>query len=346
MKMLPLAMVVALCGSAASVVTCPALAQSPSAYTLTRSVALGAPDRWDYVSFEVRSGRVFVAHGDRLTVVDGQSGAILGEVTGFPGGTHGIAFSPSGGKGYTDDGASGTIGIFDLKSLKTLKRIKGVEDADGIATDPVTGKVFVVNGDSKNVSVVDPATEAVVATIELGGKLEFAVADGAGKLFVNGAEKSELARIDTATNAVDARWSIASCTSPHGLGMDTQSRRLFVSCTNNLLLVVNADSGAVVASLPIGAGSDAVAFDPVRKRIFSSNGRDGTISVYEERSADHYVALPTIRTTVSAKTMALDPRSGRLYVAAGEQEAQAPGAKGKAKIVPGSFKLLFIDPAP
>jgi YVTN family beta-propeller protein len=287
-----------------------------------------------------------VSHGDRVTVVDGHDGTIVGQVEGFPGGTHGIGISARTGKGYTDDGRAGMIGAFDLKTLKPGTMMKGQEDADGIAFDPLTGHVFVINGDPASVSVVDPATDKVIATIDGGGKLEYAVTDGRGKLYVNGAGKQDIVRIDTRTNKVDAHWPAPNCSSPHGLAIDTQSHRLFSSCVNNLLVVIDADSGAVVASLPIGAGSDAVAFDPKRKRIFSSNGRDGDITVIEEKSADSYAVLGSIKTSVTARTMSLDPDTGRLYVATADVDTTAPAANGRPRIVPGSFKLLFLDPAP
>src|SRR5262249_26710467 len=157
------------------------------------------------------------------------------------------------------------------------------DDADGIAFDPISGHIFVVDGDSKVLTVIDPKTDTAIATINAGGGLEYAVSGNNGKLYVDGAENKEVVRIDTATNKVDAHWPIPGCTSPHGLAMDTRASRLFVSCVNQVLTVVNARSGAVVATLPIGAGTDGAAFDPMRKLVFSSNF-DGTISVIREVS--------------------------------------------------------------
>jgi len=311
---------------------------------VTHTVILGAPDRWDYVAFDSSSQRVFVAHGDRVTVVDGKDGAILGQVEGFPGGTHGIAISTSTGRGYTDDGKAGEAASFDLKTLKAMKRIKAEEDADGIVLDPSSGHVFVLDGDSGKVTVIDPKTDAVIATIDAGGKLEFGVAPGNGKLYVNGAEKKEIIRIDTNTNQVDARWSITSCTSPHGLAIDSVTHRLFSSCINNVLVVVNIDTGALVSSLPIGSGSDAVAFDPKRKLIFSTNGRDGTVSVLQEKDAQTFVSLGSFKTMLSARTMDIDPANGRLYIAGAEVDTKSAPVNGRPRFIPGSLKLLFLDP--
>ncbi|HEY5084837.1 MAG TPA: DUF5074 domain-containing protein, partial [Rhizomicrobium sp.] len=182
-----------------------AAAQAPS-YHLVKSVVLGSPERWDYVIYDKTGNRVFVAHGDRVAVVDAQSGAVLGQVEGIPGGSHGTV--AANGKGYTDDGEAGQVVVFDLKTFKVLKRIKAQDDADGIALDPTSGHVFVIEGDSKSISVIDPKNDQVIDTIQTGGGLEAAVSGGNGKLYVDGSEKKEMIRIDTASNKVDAHWPI------------------------------------------------------------------------------------------------------------------------------------------
>lgn len=330
-----------------------ASAQTPAApaYAVTRTVALGAPDRWDYVVFDAPSHRVYVAHGDRVTVVDGHDGTVLGQVTGMPGGSHGIGVSAATGKGYTDDGQAGVAVAFDLKTFKTLKQIPAKADADGIAFDAPSGHIFVVDGDSKTLTVIDPKTDAVVASIDAGEGLEYAVSGGDGKLYVNGAENKELLRIDTRTNTVDARWPIPGCTSPHGLALDPAAHRAFVSCVNQVLTVVDTVNGAVVATLPIGVGTDGAAFDPKRKLIFSSNG-DGTLSIIREVDPKTYVSLGSIHTAVTGKTMGIDPDTGRLYIAAADIDPAAPvpalpnGKPGRPKPLPGTLKLMFLDPRP
>jgi len=317
-------------------------------YQVTHTVALGAPDRWDYVVFDPSSKRVFVAHGDEVTVVDGRNGDVVGHIKGFPGGTHGIAIVGSVGRGYTDDGEKGEAAAFDLSTLKVGKRIQAAEDADAVAFDQVSGHVFVINGDRGTITVIDPKEDKAVATITGGGKLEYAVPDGSGHLYVNGAGKKEILSIDTHTNQVQSHWPVPECTSPHGLAIDTTTHRLFASCVNNVLTVVNTDTGAVVAQLPIGSGTDAAAFDPKRKLIFSSNGRDGTLSIIQERDPQTFVSLGTVKTALSARTMGIDPDTGRLYLAAADVEpipAAAPNPAGRPKVVPGSLKLLFLDPA-
>jgi YVTN family beta-propeller protein len=339
---LGLALVIGFAGVAAS-------AQTAPSYHVTKTVALGAPDRWDYLVYDAPSHRLYVSHGDRVTVLDGQDGKVLGNIEGMPGGSHGIGIVSATGKGYTDDGKAGEAVAFDLKTLKTGKRIKAEDDADGIAFDPSSGHIFVVDGDSKVLTVIDPKTDTAIATINAGGGLEYAVSGNNGKLYVDGAEKKEIVRIDTATNKVDAHWPIPDCTNPHGLAIDTKARRLFASCVNSVLTVVNAQSGAVVATLPIGKGTDGAAFDPVRKLIFSSNF-DGTVSVIREVSPEKYQALDSIKTQVTGKNMTIDPASGRLYVAVADIDPNAPvamganGRPGRPKPLPGSLKILFLDP--
>lgn len=327
-----------------------AAAQTPS-YHLAKSVALGAPERWDYVIYDKNQHRVYVAHSDKLTVVDARAGTVLGNVEGIPGGTHGTGIVAALGKGYTDDGKAGEAISFDLKTFKILKHIKANDDADGIAFDPKSGHIFVVDGDSKTISVIDPKTDQVAATINTGGGLEAAVADGNGKLFVNGSENKEMIRIDTATNKVETHWPIPSCTSPHGLAIDTDAHRLFVSCVNQVMTIVNSENGAVVSTVPIGRGTDSAAFDPRRKLIFSSNGVDGTITVIHEVNPSTFVPAGEIKTQVTGRTMDIDPETGRLFVAAADIDPNAPvppgpnGRPGRPKPLPGTLKLLFYDPA-
>ncbi len=315
-------------------------------YRLVKSVPLGAPDRWDYVVFDSASDRVFVAHGDRLSVVSGKTGAPIGTVEGMPGGTHGIAFAA--GKGYTDDGKAGTATVFDLKTLKTIKTVKAESDADGISYDPVSKHIFVIDGDSGKLTVIDPKDDSVVATIDAGGGLEFGLSGDNGKFYVDGAEKNELVRVDTTTNQVDAHWSLNGCIRPHGLAMDLSTHRLFASCSNKVMDVVNADSGAVVATLPIGEGTDFAVFDPVRKRAFSSNF-DGTLSVIHEKTPDKFgLVEPSVKTALGARTMAVDPKTGRLYLVTADfsenKSVPTTDRRHRYSVKPGSVKLLFFDP--
>ena len=331
-------------GLAAGLLSSAAVAAGPQNYTLSKSIALGAPDRWDYVTFDSQTKRVFVAHADRLAVVDAKTENLVGEVQGIAGGTHGSAVSVATGQGFTDDGRSGKAVVFDLRTLKITKQIAADQDADALALDPVTGRLFVVEGDPAALTVIDTKTDTPVATVKTGVKLEFGAADGKGSIFVAGEGDGSVFKIDARSVKIAAHWSTVGCTSPHGLAVDAQAQRVFMGCANSVLMVVDTVGGKTIATLPIGKGSDAVAFDPVRKRVFSSNGRDGTITVYQQMTPDRYEPLPTIPTMVSARTMSVDPATGRLFVAGAEIEpTQAPG--GRPAIKPGSLRLMIFKPA-
>ena len=324
-----------------AVCACTAQALAAPSYTPAGAVALGAPDRWDYVVAD--AGRVYVAHSDRLAVIDGRRGALIGEVTGIAGGTHGTGIAA--GKGYTDDGHAGLAIAFDLKTLQVLKRIPADLDADGIVSDPATGHIFVIEGDPMAVSVIDPATDAVVATIKAGEKLEYGASDGRGSIYLAGEEKGDMLRVDAHLNAVTARWPTPGCISPHGLAVDAGGRRVFMSCANARMMVVDADSGTLIANLPIGRGSDAVAFDSRRRRVFSSDGLDGVVTVYQEVTPNRYEALEPVPTKVSGRTMSVDPQTGRLFVAAADTDP-SPTPGGRPRPRPGTLKLLMFDPVP
>jgi DNA-binding beta-propeller fold protein YncE len=321
----------------------PAAALAAPAYAPAGAVALGAPDRWDYVVFDPGSGRVYVAHGDRVAVIDARAGAVVGEVTGIAGGTHGTGVSAKTGQGFTDDGRNGLVVAFDLKTLQVTKSLPAGEDADAIAMDPVTGHVFVMHGDPRKMTVVDPASDAIVASVDAGEKLEYAAPDGKGFVYVSGAEKRDLLKVDTRTNAIVARWPTPDCASPHGMAVDPVGHRAFMGCVNAQLMVVDTRTGKVIAKLPIGRGSDAVAFDPKRKRVFSSNGVDGTITVYQQVTPDRYEALEPVVTAITGRTMSVDPQSGRLFVAAMETDPPAtPGGARQRR--PGTLRLMMFDP--
>ncbi len=314
------------------------------AYTLIRTTPLGLPDRWDYVVFDAPTQRVYVAHGDSLAVLDARSGDLVGAVAGIAGGTHGTGISPTTGQGFTDDGKNGVAIAFDLKTLKIAKQIPADKDADAIVADAASGHIFVIEGDPGAITVIDPKTDSVAATIKAGEPMEYAVSDDQGVLYVAGVEKSDLLKIDTRTNAVVARWPAPDCARPHGLAMDKVGRRLFMGCVNSVTMVMDADSGRVVAKLPIGRGSDAIAYDPTRKMVFSPNGVDGTLTIFQQTSPDAYRVLETIPTAVSGRTMAVDPASGRLYIVAAETDPN-PNPGGRAHIRPGTARVMIFDPA-
>jgi DNA-binding beta-propeller fold protein YncE len=322
-------------------------AQQAPSYSVTKTVPIGAPDRWDYVVFDSAGGRVYASHGNIVSVVDGKSGANIGTINVGPDAvTHGIVALDDLGKGYTDDGKAGVAVVFDLKTLKVLHTIKAEPDADGIVYDAQNGHVLLITGDSGKVVVIDPKTDKVLSEIDGGGPLEFGVLDGKGKFYVDGEDKNEIVRMDLATNKADAHWPLTGCKTPHGLAIDRVHMRLFASCGNKDMDVMNAETGAVIASLPIGNGTDFDAFYPAKGLAFSSN-RDGTLSVIAEQSPDKFVALPPITTKIGARTMALDEKTGRIYMISSEvtENTAVPVTdRNRYKVTPGSAEVLFLDP--
>jgi DNA-binding beta-propeller fold protein YncE len=206
-----------------------------------------------------------------------------------------------------------------------------------------------MNGDANNASVIDPVKNVLITNIALGGKPEYAAADGRGHVYANIADKGQLAVIDTKTNQVTAHWPLPGCTSPHGLAVDTSGRRIFSSCPNGKLMVVNADTGAIVAMLSIGLGTDGAAYDPSHHRVFSSNGGSGTLSVIVQRSPDSYAAPVEIPTAHGARNMDVNPKTGQVYVVEADytEDASVPVTERRHfKVVPGTVRLVFLDPAP
>ena len=260
---------------------CRPQAQSSLTYKIIKTIPIGAPDRWDYVVLDPSGTQAYVSHGPDLTVVDLKAGKVAGTIH-VGGVTHGAAAIPALGKGYTDDGQAGMAVAFDLKTLKELKRIKVEPDADGIVYDAVSGHVLVITGDSGKVEVIDPKSDSLVASIDGGGPLEFGVLGGNGKFYVDGEDKNEIVRMDLGKNAADAHWPLTGCKTPHGLAIDRAHMRLFASCGNKVMDVVDANTGKVLASLPIGAGTDFAEFDAKSGIAFSSN-RDGTLSMVTEK---------------------------------------------------------------
>lgn len=322
-------------------------AAGPS-YRITKEIPLGGPDGWDFLHYSSLDRRVYVAHGDRVTVVDEPTGKVVGEVGPLPGKVHDITISPDTRQGFTDEGEPGVAIAFDLMTLKPTKRVMAAPDADGLLYDPATGRIFVVNGDSGSITVIDPSSDTAIATIDVGEKLEPAVSDGRGHIYVNGEEKNEIVEIDARANKVLARWPMSACRTPHGIAIDEDSARIFSTCANKVMVVTNADTGATVATIAIGEHSDGAAFDPMRKLAFSSNG-DGTLSVVKELSPNEFALFDTVTTRQSARTMSIDPKTGRLFLVAGsvqsEKPADEPGKPRRTVIAPGSVELLYLDPA-
>ncbi len=308
---------------------------------LLSSLPLGGAGGWDYLSFDAPHRHLFVSHGDRVLVIDIDRHKQVGTIADTQG-VHGIAIADDLQRGFTSNGKSASVTEFDLGSFKTVAAIGGTgENPDAIVYDKPSHHVLTFNGKSHSASVIDPAKAAVVATIDLPGKPEFAVSDGAGHVYANIEDKSELVEIDTASSKVLHVWPLAPCESPSGLAIDTRHHRLFSVCDNRRMAVTDTIDGHQVASVPIGDGPDAVVFDDAESTIYSSNGVSGTITAVHQDDADHYHVSATIPTRVSARTEALDPKLHRLYLSAARFGATRQ-PNGRHTIVPGSFGILTV----
>ena len=314
-------------------------------YALKVKFKIGGEGGWDYLTYDTPSNRLFVTRGTRVQVVDPDKGTVLAEILDTPG-VHGVALANDLGKGYTSNGRDNSVTVFDLNTLKTITKIEtiGGENPDFIAYDAVSKRILAFNGRSHNASVIDAATDKLVATIALTGKPEAAVADGKGKMFVNIEDKNEITAIDTRKDAVAASWPLAGCNEPAGLAIDTQTRRLFVGCHNKLMVILNADSGKVVTTLPIGEGVDANAFDTETKQAFSSQG-DGTLTIVKEETADKFRVQQNATTQRGARTMALNPKNHDIYLVSAEYD-EAPAVDGQQRLrrtmKPDTFTLLVM----
>lgn len=342
---LAVAAVVGVCGShPRQAMAAPPASPGPSGYHLLKKVPLGGEGFWDYLEIDPPSHRLFISRGMKVVVLNVSTGKVVGEIPDTAG-VHGIALAPALGRGFTSNGAAGTVSIFDLKTLKVIGQAPAGKNPDAIVYDPASRRVFTMNGRSGDSTAIDAATGKVAGTIVLGGKPEFAVADGAGHVYVNLEDKSEELRIDSRRLAVTARWPLAPCESPSGLAMDVKHRRLFAGCENKMLAVVNADSGKVVATPPIGEGVDAGRFDPGTQFAFASNGRSGTLTVVHEDSPDKYRVVENVPTQLGARTMALNPATHDIYlVTAGFGPPPAPTPDRPhpfPTLLPNSFVVLM-----
>ena len=319
----------------------------PSGYHLLRKIKLGGEGFWDYLAFDSPTRRLFISRGTRVIVLNVDSEKVVGEIPDTPG-VHGIALAPELGRGFTSNGAAGTVTIFDLTTLTVIGHVTAGKNPDAIIYDPATKRVFAMNGRSGDVTAIDGATGNVLGTIPVGGKLEFAAADGAGNIFVNIEDKSEMARIDSRQLSVVARWPLAPCEEPSGLAMDIAHRRLFAGCGNNMMAVVDATSGKVIATPPIGEGVDANAFDPGTSLAFASNGRSGTLTVVHEDSPAAFTVVENVPTELGARTMALDAKTHEVYlVTASFGPPPAPTAENprpRPTLVSDSFEVLVFGP--
>jgi DNA-binding beta-propeller fold protein YncE len=326
---------------------CAAAASLPAqTYHVTKSFTLGGDGGWDYVALDTAGHRLFVARQTRVMVIDPATGKLLAEIPGLDR-AHGVAFSYATGKGFATSGGDSSVVVFDLKTLQVLGRTTAAVDADAVLFDPATKHVFTFNGDAGSSSVIDAASGQRIGTIDLGGKPEFGVTAGNGRLYVNIEDSSAVAEIDATAMKVVRHWKLAPCESPTGLAIDRAHGILFSGCRNGVMAISDAKAGRLITTLPIGQGVDGARFDDQRQLAFASNG-DGTITVIHEDAPDKFTVVATVQTKRGARTMELDQQTHRLFtVSADFGPPPAPTAdrpRPRPPVLPGTFVLLELDP--
>jgi len=309
-------------------------------YHILKEIKVGGEGGWDYLTMDSAARRLYVSHTNKVNVIDPDTGKVVGEIPDTQG-VHGIAIASALNRGFTSNGRGNNVTIFDLKTLKPIGTpVKTGENPDSIRFEPNSGRVFTFNGRSKDSTAIDAKTGNVVGTIPMGGKPEFSVADGKGKVYVNIEDTSEVVEIDAAKASVTKRYSLKPCDGPSGLAIDVKNRKLFSVCGNRLMIVSDPDSGKVLATPAIGQGSDGVAFDPSTGYAISSNG-DGTLTIVHEMGGKWEV-LENVATARGARTITLDEKTHNVYVPVAEP-APAPAGGGRGRgYVPDSFKVLVV----
>ena len=316
-------------------------------YHLIKEIPVGGEDRWDYLSIDPESSRLYVAHGSEVTVIDTTQNAVVpNAITDVPG-VHGFALAPELQRGFASAGRANSVSIVDLATLQTVQKVSTGKNPDCVLFEPKTREVYAFNGRSQSVTVFDATTGNISTTIPLPGKPEFAVADSkAGRVYDNIEDQDEVVVLDSKTRQITGLWPIAPGDSASGMALDEKHHHLFVGCHNNLMLMLSAKDGKVLANAPIGSGVDANAFDPKTGLAFASCG-DGTVTI-AKADGNTLTTVQTLKTKPGARTMALDPVTHNIYLATAEVDASGatPSAdkNERLKFVPGTFKILVYGP--
>jgi DNA-binding beta-propeller fold protein YncE len=309
-------------------------------YHAGAQIAIGGDGGWDYLSVDGAAHRLYVSHATHVVVLDTQTNKVVGDIPDTPG-VHGVAIAADLGKGFVSNGRDNTSSMFDVKTLTLIQKITTGENPDAILYEPAKKEVYTMNGRGKSATVIDATSGKVVATVRLEGKPESAQADSkAGTVYVNMEDLNSVKVIDTATHQVTATWPAAPCEAASGMALDVETHRLFLGCENKLMVMMDSTNGKVIYSVPIGEGVDSTWFDPGTKLAFTSNGGAGTVSVAHEDSPSVLKIVQTIKTVRGARTMALDPATHAIYLAATDYEPQMPGSKDRPKAVAGTFRVL------
>jgi DNA-binding beta-propeller fold protein YncE len=322
-----------------------ALAVPPGAsgYHLVKTIPIGGPGKWDYIVVDSAARRVYVTHSTHVVVLDADSYAVVGDIPDTPG-VHGVALASDLGRGFTSNGKANTVTIFDLKTLKPISTVKsGGVNPDAIYYDAASKRVFAFNGRSANAIAINATDGKVAGTIAVGGKPEFAVGDDQGHVYVNIEDKSQLLEIDAQKLSVLHRRPLTGCKEPSGLAIDQKNHRLFSVCGNKKMMVVNADTGKVVATPAIGEDPDAAGFDPDAQLVFSSNGESGDLTVIHEDSADKYTVIDNVLTKKYARTLAIDLKTHNIFLPIADFESTIPKGEDEPAMKPNTFGVLLVS---
>jgi YVTN family beta-propeller protein len=317
-------------------------------YKVTGSIPIAGAGGWDYAYADASNRQLYVSHSSQVDIINLKTEKPVNTITGLKR-IHGIVTADELNRGFITDGGDNVVAIFDLKTNAVLQKVKAGTNPDGAVYDSFTQRVFAFNGKSGDVTAIDAKDGSVAGTIAIGGKLEFPVSDGQGSIFVNVESKNEIVKLDPKALTVVGHWPLTGCEEPSGLAIDTAAHRLFSVCDNKVMTVVDYNSGKLVATVPIGEGADAAAFDAEKKLVFSSNGETGTLTVVKQDSPDRYSVVSNLTTEKSARTMAIDPSTHKIYLPAakfGPAPAATPeNSHPRPSITPGSFHLVVVSPS-
>ena len=323
-------------------------AQGTASYAPLKEIPIGGPGGGDYLSIDPEAHRLYVSHSTRVIVIDTEHDRVVGEIADTPG-VHGVAIAADLGRGFSTNGREDTVSIIDLKTLKTLQKVPTGATPDAVLYDPSTQEVYSMNGRGQSATVINARAGEVVATIPLGGKPESAAVDtGTHRVFINIEDKNSIAVVDTGTHTVVANWPIAPGEEATGMAFDASTHRLFVGCRNRLMLMLDSTNGQLVSKVSAGDGVDATWFDPATKLAFSS-AREGVVTIAAV-TPKAMTTVQTLKTFPGARTMALDPRTHKIYLSTATYAPSASGATGvngpppRPEAVPETFRVLVFGP--
>ena len=298
---------------------------TPGTYHVAHTYKLGVNGGYDYMTFDAASRILYIAQGEQVVGFDTAKDEVVGTLKGLVH-AHGVVLDPNGVTAYVSDGGAGIVQVFNRSTFARAESISVGTNPDGMVIEPTTGHLFVFNGKSKNLSIVDLVSKKAIATVALPGKPEFPTTDGKGNVFVNIEDTHQVLKITAINNQVAATWTITGCEGPSGMAIDASDSRIFPVCDNAEMPVIDTTTGKVVAMPAIGTGPDAAAYDASRHLVFSSNGDAGTLSIIQQASPNSYSPMQTVKTVAKGRTLALDPTNGDIYIVAPDPASSAPAA--------------------